>query len=67
MYALAEQKVQQLLERNRDLEIQLKAYKMAQPSILVGESEGRRWCGAAGRCWHPAMRPLGLYRLIIAS
>ena len=59
----------QLLARNRDLEIQLKAYKMAQPSIIVGESEGRRWCGAAGRCWHPAMRPLylGLYCLMIAS
>ena len=52
--------VQQLLARNRDLEIQLKAYKMAQPSILFGESEGGRWC-AAGRssCWFPAMRTLG--------
>ena len=61
-----EQKVQQLLERNRDLETELKAYKMAQPSILVRESKGRRWC-AAGRCWFPAMRAVGLYRLIIAS
>ena len=52
--------VQQLLARNRDLEIQLKAYKMAQPSILFGQSEGGRWC-AAGRssCWFPAMRTLG--------
>jgi hypothetical protein len=39
-----EQKVQQLLARTRDLEIQLKAYKMAQPVVLVGESEGGRWC-----------------------
>ena len=44
-----EQEVQELLARNRDLETQLKAYKMAQPSILLGESEGGRWC-AAGRC-----------------
>ena len=49
-----EQKVQQLLARNRDLAGQLNAYKMAQPSILFGESEGGRWCAA--RC-----------RLIIAS
>jgi hypothetical protein len=39
-----EQNVQQLLARTRDLEIQLKAYKMAQPPVLVGESEGGRWC-----------------------
>ena len=45
-----EQSVQQLLARNRDLEIQLKAYKMAQPSIRVGESESGRWWCAAGRC-----------------
>ncbi len=41
-----EQEVQELLARNRDLETQLKAYKMAQPSILLGESEGGRWCAA---------------------
>ena len=45
-----EQSVQQLLARNRDLERQLKAYKMAQPSIRVGESEAGRWWCAAGRC-----------------
>ncbi len=39
-----EQNVQQLLARTRDLEIQLQAYKMAQPVVLVGESEGGRWC-----------------------
>ena len=61
-----EQNVQQLLAHTRDLEIQLKAYKIAQPSILVGDSEGGRWC--ASECLlAPRDAYIGLYRMITAS
>ena len=41
--------VQQLVARNRELELQLKVYTMAQPSLRVAEAEGARWCAPSFR------------------
>jgi hypothetical protein len=41
---LQQLEVQQLVARNRELELQLKVHTLAQATLRVAEAEGARWC-----------------------
>jgi hypothetical protein len=41
---LQQLEMQQLVVRNRELELQLKVHKLAQATLRAAEAEGARWC-----------------------